>query len=439
MQLIVWVCLMVTPALSQNPVGYWPFDDRTGTKAIDATGLGHTADLINGVRWTSGKFGGAISSNAASKQYVSIPSIDLSQTKAVTLAFWSKRIYSTVGGHVLFEAGPDYDNSNSGFVLLPDDPACHGVQASLRGDVGYVSNCYAQPSSGVWHHLALVFDKSQTGGNEVALYVDGVLQTPSRNLAASTNTNTFGNNPLYLFSRAGTLDFDTGAVSDFRLYNTALTAEEIQQLYNSAGLLSLSVTPASASLSIGEQQRFAALGKYRDGSTRDLSNLVTWTAVAPSLVTVSPGGSAVALAQGNTTIVGSLARVSSSAGVFVTKPTGVPIGSLSTVIPNALSPQSPTITYIQGNYKAPRVRSTSVKVTFKAAQSAGNLNVVVVGWGDTNASVQSVVDNNGNQYTRALGPTLVSGTLSQSIYYAKNIKSAAAGANTVTVTFSTAA
>ena len=42
-------------------------------------------------------------------------------------------------------------------------------------------------------------------------------------------------------------------------------------------------------------------------------------------------------------------------------------------------------------------------------------------------------------YARAVGPTVVSGAMSQSIYYAKNIAAAAAGANSVTVTFSTAA
>ena len=42
-------------------------------------------------------------------------------------------------------------------------------------------------------------------------------------------------------------------------------------------------------------------------------------------------------------------------------------------------------------------------------------------------------------YTRAVGPTVQSGTASQSIYYAKNITSAVAGNNTVTVTFSSAA
>jgi len=98
-----------------------------------------------------------------------------------------------------------------------------------------------------------------------------------------------------------------------------------------------------------------------------------------------------------------------------------------------------TITYIQGNYATPQTAQTKVIVTFTAAQAAGDLNVIVVGWNDSSSVVKTVTDKRGNTYTRAIGPTVVSGSLSQSIYYAKNIAAAAAGANSVTVTFLAAA
>ena len=74
-------------------------------------------------------------------------------------------------------------------------------------------------------------------------------------------------------------------------------------------------------------------------------------------------------------------------------------------------------------------------MAYPAAQTAGDLNVVVVGWNDTTSTVQSVKDSVGNTYSLAIGPTSASG-MSQSIYYAANIS---AGSNTVTVTFSQAA
>ena len=100
---------------------------------------------------------------------------------------------------------------------------------------------------------------------------------------------------------------------------------------------------------------------------------------------------------------------------------------------------SATITFVQGNSATPQSPQTTVNVTFSGAQTAGNLNVVVVGWNDSTAAVATVKDQTGNAYTLAVGPTIQSGVATQSIYYAKNIAAAAAGANTVTVTFSTAA
>ena len=98
-----------------------------------------------------------------------------------------------------------------------------------------------------------------------------------------------------------------------------------------------------------------------------------------------------------------------------------------------------TISYVQSNYASPQSSQTSVKITYTAAQTAGDLNVVVVGWNDSTATVSTVTDTEGNVYTRAVGPTTITGVATQSIYYSQNIKAAGAGANSVTVTFATAA
>ena len=110
----------------------------------------------------------------------------------------------------------------------------------------------------------------------------------------------------------------------------------------------------------------------------------------------------------------------------------------SVALPLALS-AAPTITYVQGSYSDPQSSPSSVAVKFSGVQNTGDLNVVVVGWNDSTATVSSVTDKSGNLYQRAVGPTVVSGFISQSIYYARNILGAAAGANTVTVSFSGAA
>jgi hypothetical protein len=98
-----------------------------------------------------------------------------------------------------------------------------------------------------------------------------------------------------------------------------------------------------------------------------------------------------------------------------------------------------TPSFIQGNYAVPQIPQTAVTVPYTAGQAAGDLNVVVVGWNDTTAQISSVTDTVGNLYQLAVGPTLISGAGSQSIFLAKNIASAAAGTNTVKVNFNTAA
>jgi len=94
------------------------------------------------------------------------------------------------------------------------------------------------------------------------------------------------------------------------------------------------------------------------------------------------------------------------------------------------------ITFKQGAYTALQTSSQStVTVTYASAQTAGDLNVVIVGWADQSSTVTSITDSMGNSYSLAIS-TLMPQVASQSIYYARNISAAAAGSNVVRVTFS---
>src|ERR1700735_3068212 len=93
---------------------------------------------------------------------------------------------------------------------------------------------------------------------------------------------------------------------------------------------------------------------------------------------------------------------------------GLVLLSLSTLAMSA------TPGYVQGNYATPQTTETTIPVPYTTAQTVGDLNVVIIGWNDSTAYVNSVTDSKGNSYQLAAGPT-VTGTISQSIYYAKNI------------------
>lgn len=336
---LVFLAAATVSLVAQSPIGEWKFDEGGGNVAFDASGNGNAARLSNGMRWSHDVGGWAVSSSDTDRGVVSTPSLDLSASQATSISLWVNRNYTTAGG-VLIASGGNGAASNPGFALFPDDETCHGMRATLHGNAGTTANCYAQPSSGVWHQLTVVYDKTQTGGDQISLYVDGVPQSPAWNLASATNTDKFGNNPIHLFSGGGSSQFSSGEIRNLRIYDRALTAGEIQQTY--AGDLQVP-TPA--------------------------------------------------------------------------------VG----------------ISFVQGGYAAPQTPQTTVNVTFNAPQSAGDLNVVVVGWNDSTAVVNRVADSKGNTYTRAVGPTIQTGIATQSIYYAKNIAAAGVAGNVVTVTFSTAA
>ena len=378
--------------------------------AADSSGNHRAASLANGVSWIPGQIGDAVSAKAVQQQYVSIPPLDLSSTHAVTISLWANRTYTTSGGHTLFEASGDYTNSTTGFGFFPDDATCHGIQLALRGDVGSTANCYTQPSSGVWHHLAVVLDKSRTGGNEVQFYMDGILQPVSWNLRASTNTNNFGADPIYLFSRAGATQFDSGAIDDLRIYNEALTAAQIRQIYNSGILVSLAVTPSSPVMSKGGQQQFTAVGTYKDGSKKDLTSAVTWALSTPSVASVTHGGLATALAAGSTSIKATSGSTVGATNLIISFHVLVSIAVTPASASLAVGQQqqfTATGTYSDGSQQnlTNSATWTSGSTSVATVSSAGLSTALAAGSATIQAAAGSIKGTAGLTIT---GPTLVS-------------------------------
>ena len=100
---------------------------------------------------------------------------------------------------------------------------------------------------------------------------------------------------------------------------------------------------------------------------------------------------------------------------------------------NATAAATPA--FVQVNAATPQTNQSTVTTTYANAQVAGDTNILAIGWNNKTSNITSVNDSAGNLYQLAV-PTARGSGLSQAIYYATNIKAAAAGTNTVTVTFS---
>jgi len=82
-------------------------------------------------------------------------------------------------------------------------------------------------------------------------------------------------------------------------------------------LMSIAVMPANPSLPAGETQQFTATGTFADGSTQDLTALVSWSSSNTSYATIASGGLATGVAAGATTITATSGTITETAMLTV--------------------------------------------------------------------------------------------------------------------------
>jgi len=87
-----------------------------------------------------------------------------------------------------------------------------------------------------------------------------------------------------------------------------------------ANLVSISVSPTASSIPVNTSQQFSATGSYSDGSSADITNVVSWSSSATATATITSSGMVTAVAAGTTNISASFAGVSQSTSLAVTAP-----------------------------------------------------------------------------------------------------------------------
>src|SRR5205814_2370843 len=86
-------------------------------------------------------------------------------------------------------------------------------------------------------------------------------------------------------------------------------------------LASIALTPANPSIPVNTSQQLTATGTYNDGSTRDLTLLVTWAPSSnASVATVSATGLVTGVGAGAATVTANLGSIMQSTTVTVTAP-----------------------------------------------------------------------------------------------------------------------
>jgi phage replication-related protein YjqB (UPF0714/DUF867 family) len=202
------------PEPPAGPVSAWAFDEGAGSTARDRFGINDGS--VSGATWTSsGKYGGALLFNGTSSLVNIRDNDSLDLSSGMTLEAWVRPM--AIGGwqSVLMKenaAGLAY-----GLYGSSDTGTPAGYLNTGAGDVR--ASCSSQLPGDTWSFLAVTYD-----GTTQRIFING-------NQVASTDVS--GD----IVSTAGALriggnavwgEFFQGAIDNVRLYDRALTAEEIR-------------------------------------------------------------------------------------------------------------------------------------------------------------------------------------------------------------------
>jgi hypothetical protein len=209
----VWTfqTIPATPVTDPNLVGWWKMDDEGGSMALDWSGFGHNGSLVGDPNWVDGYVGGAIELDGFD-DCVDVGNPDrLNLTTEVTLAAWIKPNTAANSADQSFVT-----KGNNSYGLRQSNT--NTLQFRLN-ETTVASSPVTSAFNGQWHHLAGTFN-----GSQLLLYVDGALQAttgfagavPTSVYAVNIGREAVGNRFLY-----------NGAIDEVRIYNRALTEDEI--------------------------------------------------------------------------------------------------------------------------------------------------------------------------------------------------------------------
>jgi hypothetical protein len=199
----------------------------SGTTWLDKSGRGNNGTLINGPTFNSGN-GGSIVFDGVD-DYVDV-NFNLSSipsgSSPRTYCGWYNTSVSTYGNQTFAYIG--YTGSDVGTI---------GQRISLTAGNTRVAIAFNGLNWGVdtislsgWNFVSYTFDGSI--GTDFKIYINSVLQTPS----VLAGTGSVSVNTLIQTVRIGaTRDssiFQQGNISNFQIYNRALSASEVLQNYN---------------------------------------------------------------------------------------------------------------------------------------------------------------------------------------------------------------
>jgi hypothetical protein len=229
---VLAMSLVVPNKVEADLVGWWKFDEGSGTTVADSSGEGNDGTLEGNADWDVGYFGNALFLDGSS--WVELPPAPWDTIeKNVTVAFWAFGDDAMPTNNFVFAAySADENPARQASAHIP------WGNGNAYWDTGYDGGAYdriflALPpefQKGTWVHWAFTKD-ADTGDQKI--YINGELFHSGTGMTRPmTGVNAFAIGVRATSDRSiGYI----GRIDDFRLYNHTLAEEELLAVMEGAG------------------------------------------------------------------------------------------------------------------------------------------------------------------------------------------------------------
>ena len=226
------------PITNPNLVGWWKLDAGDGTVAVDFSGHGNHGTIRGSTFWIDGYDLGALEFTGPG-DFVEMNGYEgITGANSRTMTAWVK---TTTPNRTILTWGVN----TTGQKWRMRSDATSGLRVEVNGGYHYGVTSIAD---GQWHHVAVTFEDDGTPDVlDTVLYVDGQLDATAESLdepidTSATGVVRIGESPWHNAPFVGLID-------DVRIYDKALTLQEIHLVMRIDTLLAWQPSPTNGSTS----------------------------------------------------------------------------------------------------------------------------------------------------------------------------------------------
>ncbi len=227
------------PAFDPSLILRLPFDENTGTTTADVVG-GHTATLSgltsgNPTWVASGKIGAALNFVGTGQrvEVVDSAAVPLDGMQKLTASLWVYLNAADANAHAILVKQTSSTASTMSYAITMTN--AEKISVNVAGKTAVVGDTVLNTNQ--WYHVVMIYDGS-LATNNLQLYINGnpdkfgniATGQPGNAIPKTVTTNLRVGD---YYATAATASFN-GQVDEVRLYNRALSLDEIQVLANEA-------------------------------------------------------------------------------------------------------------------------------------------------------------------------------------------------------------